>query len=475
MTVRPAAILRSLRCLFARIVLGGLLLSTTVDPCDASDELLQNVLGQRCIKCHGQEEVNAEIDVREFRTRPRMLARPAVLEKLLGVLENRSMPPEGEDPLAETDRKRLIPHLRSLLKESVSNRTKPRSSLRRLNRFQYNNTVRDIFELDRDVFALPEKLMTRHENYLTSRERLAGRMPDDVRVASHSLSPLPGLRDVKPFPRDLQAAHGYDNQSNQLTLSPLLLDAFLRLSVSIVESPDFNPETVGIWNRFFALPGDDTDLPQEIRRRLSWFLRMTFRRPVDRETVDRYSSYAESRMQQGLTFSDSMKKVASAALSSPRFLYRSSSDDESSNGYRLAENLSYFLWGSCPDRELLELAESGQISESKTLHRTVDRMLADPRIERFLDSFPGQWMQLSNLLAVTPDPGINRYFSLDPKNPASLQMIIEPLLLFDAVFVENRPISELLRPDFSYRSDFLDAWYQPELRPDPVDREAITV
>ena len=100
-------------------------------------------------------------------------------------------------------------------------------------------------------------------------------------------------------------------------------------------------------------------------------------------------------------------------------------------------------------------------------------MLADPRIERFLDSFPSQWMQLENILAATPDPKLHRYFSLDKQHPASLQMLIEPLLLFDAVFVENRPITELVMPAFSYRSDFLNDWYASDLKPQQADRKKI--
>ena len=105
--------------------------------------------------------------------------------------------------------------------------------------------------------------------------------------------------------------------------------------------------------------------------------------------------------------------------------------------------------------ELLRLAESGELSKPETLGKTLDRMFDDPRIERFLDTFPGQWMQLENVLAATPDPKKHRFFSLDKDNPASLQMVLEPLLLFDAVFIENRPIVELLSPSFNYRSDFL--------------------
>ncbi|NIP95357.1 MAG: hypothetical protein GWO24_18695, partial [Akkermansiaceae bacterium] len=83
------------------------------------------------------------------------------------------------------------------------------------------------------------------------------------------------------------------------------------------------------------------------------------------------------------------------------------------------------------------------------------------------------WMQLENLLAVTPDPAKARLFSLDKDNPAGLQMVLEPLLLFDAVFVENRPITELISPPFSYQSDFLKTWYTTDLEPPSIDPRKI--
>lgn len=317
-----------------------------------------------------------------------------------------------------------------------------------------------------DVFELPEKLMTRHDNYL---HPASGKMPAKVRVASLALNPKTGLRDAKSFPKDLRAEHGFDNQANQLTLSPLLLDAFLRLSVSIAESPDFNEQTVGIWNDLFRQPADGTDSQAEVTRRLDSFLTIAFRGRVDAETLDRYVDYATSKMKQGLSFTDSMKKVASAVLSSPMFLYRTGTEAGKETQFELASNLSYFLWASCPDQELLRLAESGEFARPDVLNRTIERMFADPKIERFLDTFPTQWMQLENVLAATPDPQINKYYSLDQDNPAGLQMVLEPLLLFDAVFVEDRPITDLIAPKFSYQSDFLKTWYTSELKPRPVD------
>jgi hypothetical protein len=353
----------------------------------------------------------------------------------------------------------MLTMLTTLLRASSSGQERGHTKLRRLNRFHYNNTIKDLFQLDRDVFKLSEKLMTRQSNYLQAN---AGLMPDEVRVACLSLNVSGGMRWVNAFPKDLRATHGFDNQANQLTLSPLLLDSFLRLSVSILGSPDFKANTVGIWNDYFEEPIADADRRRTIRERLAEFLRRAFRAPIDRMTLDRYTDYTLAKLKQGLSFTEAMTKVTSAALSSPMFLYRSTA--ENAKQIELASRLSFFLWGSIPDQELLSLAEKGELSHRDILTKTIDRMLADPKIERFLDSFPAQWMQLENALAVTPDPRQAEFFNLDPIHPASSQMILEPLLLFDAVFIENRPITELLSPTFGYQSEFLKNWYTANLK-----------
>ena len=152
---------------------------------------------------------------------------------------------------------------------------------------------------------------------------------------------------MNAFPKDLRASHGFDNQANQLTLSPLLLDAFLRLSVSITESPDFNENTVGIWDDFFAQPVDAENLSTEIQKRLQSFLRIAFRGPVEKETLTRYRNYAIASIEAGLPFTQSMKKVASAALSSPLFLYRADTGQSSDANIELASRLSFFRTCAC--------------------------------------------------------------------------------------------------------------------------------
>ena len=435
---------------------------------DDFQQQLQPIFARHCVKCHGDEKVKGKVNLKEISNAAQFLTKPKLIKEIIDVIDAGDMPPEDEPQLQTADRSVLLTSLKAMLRDAATGQAVKRNPPRRLNRFQYNNAVRDLFELNRDVFALSEKLMTRETIYLNGPE-----MPERVNARSIALHPTGGMSDVKPFPQDLRASHGFDNQADQLTLSPLLLDAFFRLSISIVERPDFNENSVGIWNTFFKIPAESKDVPAETRKRIAVFLRLAFRGPVEPDTIDRYTTYALDKFKEGILYTDTMKKVASAALSSPLFLYHYQRSEPEHRHYDLASKLSFFLWASNPDTELLDLAENGELAKAETLEKTISRMLADPRIERFLDSFPSQWMQLENILAATPDPKLHPYFSLDKQHPASLQMLIEPLLLFDSVFVENRPITELVIPAFSYRSDFLNDWYTSELKPQQIDRKKI--
>lgn len=431
------------------------------------DSFLKPLFAAKCFKCHGGgKKVKGKVNLKEIRTEKDFLARAKLIKEMIEVIDGNDMPPEDEPGLEGGDRSKLLTVLKAMLARSTSGKEAGRAPARRLNRFQYNNSIRDLFRLKKDVFRLPEKLMTRQGNYLDPK---VGKMPEKVEVACLSLVGQGGFRDVVAFPKDLRAAHGFDNQANQLTVSPLLLDAFLRLSVSILESPDFTRENVGAWDELFKEPPAGADLDEEVKRRLEPFLKGAFRGALDRKTLERYTNYGLSKIRQGASFTAAMKKVASAALSSPLFLYRYSSEKGGADQLELASNLSFFLWGSSPDLELLRLAESGELAKPATLQKTMERMLADPKVERFLDTFPAQWMQLENLLAVTPDPKNHRLFSLDKNNPASMHMVLEPLLLFDAVFIEDRPIVELISPAFSYQSDFLKTWYTSDLKAPEID------
>ncbi len=449
-------------------------MTTAAEP-SAVEAATLAVFATTCIDCHTAADASGGVNVEAMLEANALSADAALLERLLDVIESRGMPPDDVDPLDDTTRDAVLAELHSRLETATADATPPPVPVSRLNRFQYNNTVRDLFQLDRNIFPLPEKLLTRHDTALaqTLSAGADAQLPDVVQVSCDAVAPAPGLEGVRPFPKDLRASHGYDNQSDKLTLSPLLLDSFLHLSVSILESPDFTADSVGIWQAFFAAPPENTSPEDAIRSRLATFLPLAFRRPVSDDVLSRYTAYTLAKLESGQDFTAAMKKVAAAVLSSPLFLYRTPPATPADEPLALAERLAYSLWGSCPDRELIDLAADGSLTEPAILATQVERMLADPRIERFLDAFPAQWMQLENILAATPDPSLSRIYSLDPKRPAGTQMVLEPLLLFEAVLLENRPLAELIRPTFSYRSDFLDAWYTTPLTPPPVDADAV--
>ena len=162
-----------------------------------------------------------------------------------------------------------------------------------------------------------------------------------------------------------------------------------------------------------------------------------------------------------------MKTLVGATIATPDFLYiynvnpinNKDGDSSIQQQFELASRLSFFLWGSIPDDTLLNLAEAGKLSDPKTLSLQIDRMLNDRKMVRFCDSFPSQWLQLDRLIASIPDKEKFSYFYFHQAYRASMHMMLEPLLLFETVYLEDRSVLELLDPDFSWQSDLLTAAY----------------
>ena len=433
---------------------------------DAFSKSIRQVFQQRCVKCHGEDgEVEGDVDLLSVKQVSELTKRPELIGDLIEVIDSGYMPPEDETQLDEQTRSKLVTELRDLLHVAIASREKQsRTPIRRMNRFQYNNAVQDLLQLKVEVFALPERMMREHGNYFQPQ---TGRMPEKVRVGSRPLGKSQmierRLGGVAAFPQDLRAENGFDNRGDHLTLSPLLLESFLRLGRSIVESSDFHAKTCGIWNDFFAEPPTTDDQAAIIRGRLNRFLTRAFRRPAADDMVGRYVTYVTSQLDAGHSFADAMKSAAAAVLASPRFFYlydlATVEDSKPLDDFNLASRLSFFLWGSIPDDELIELAADGRLHEPDVLSQQVDRMLRDRRLKRFCDSFPAQWLQLERIVSSTPDRDryAQFYFS---KYRASMHMMLEPLLLFETVLIENKSILQFVDSDFSYRSNLLNSWYR---------------
>lgn len=433
-----------------------------------------------CIKCHGEDgKVKGKVDLLALKSDGDLLVKPELLESLLGVLEDREMPPEDEPPLQEAKRTEMIGKIKTMLQETQKTLAFAPTPIRRMNRFQYNNAVVDLLELDREIFRLNERLMRRRENYFRPDTK---KMPDKVRISSRPLSKdidnqrPEGFKGVASFPQDKRAEHGFDNRADHLSLSPLLMESFLKLSQTIVESPDLNPKECRSWDWLFATPNHpDTVVYQdtvshEIRDRLKRLLRRAFRRPVEPETLARFASFADRQLAAGAPFEQTMRTVVGAVLGMPEFLYLYETPDPKSSDIggqgrqriddlELATRLAQFFWSSIPDDPLLDLAEVGQLSDPTTLTAQIDRMLNDRRSSRFCDNFPAQWLQLDRLITSVPDPKKFPKFYANDGYRMSMHMMAEPLLLFETVYIEDRSIVELLDPEFTWQSPMLGAIY----------------
>src|SRR5262249_55017194 len=154
----------------------------------------------------------------------------------------------------------------------------------------------------------------------------------------------------------------------------------------------------------------------------------------------------------GETFERGIQVALTAALVSPHFLYRVELDPEPNNPsaihpvneFELASRLSYFLWSSMPDEELYRHAEQGTLRTN--LEGQARRMLRNPKSKALTENFAGQWLQLRNLKAMTPDPA--RFPAFDDDLRSAMQKETE--LFFESVVREDRSVLEFLDADYTY-------------------------
>ena len=446
--------------------------------------VVRSTFEQHCLKCHGSDgKTEGDVNLMQWQRVDDLMAAPAFIQDLIRVLDSGAMPPEDEPALASEQREQLVTALRALLQDAVgTSNPLPKTPIRRMNRFQYSNSVQDLFQLNVVVFNLPERMLREYGDYFQPQ---TGKMPTKITAGSRPLGKSQmiekSLGGVNPFPQDLRAEHGFDNRGDHLTLSPLLLESFFQLSRSILGSRDFNAETCGQWQTLFAPPpsSEPMDLETVTRERLKPFLTTAFRRPVEDEQLDRYTNYLISQVEAGESFTTSMKQTAAAVLASPRFFYLYDEvADEAEEGskpfddFNLASRLSFFLWGSLPDPTLLELATQGTLHEPPVLTEQVERMLRDRRLKRFCDSFPAQWLQLERIISSVPDRQQFPQFYFK-KYHVSFHMMLEPLLLFETLLIENQSVLKFIDSDFSYQTDLLQHWYRDGTQGDPGS-DAIT-
>jgi Protein of unknown function (DUF1592)/Protein of unknown function (DUF1588)/Protein of unknown function (DUF1587)/Protein of unknown function (DUF1585)/Protein of unknown function (DUF1595)/Planctomycete cytochrome C len=198
------------------------------------------------------------------------------------------------------------------------------------------------------------------------------------------------------------------------------------------------------------------------RKILTNLTHRAYRRPVTDADILPLLAFYRAGRKEG-SFDTGIEMALRAILVSPDFLFRVEHDPAAGKAgavhrvtdVELASRLSFFLWSTIPDDELLGLAEHNKLSDPAVLSAQVNRMLADRRSEALVDNFAGEWLYLRNLEQVKPDPEVFPEF--DPTLREAFDK--ETKLFFQAILRENRPITDLLSANFTYLNQRLAEHY----------------
>ncbi len=175
------------------------------------------------------------------------------------------------------------------------------------------------------------------------------------------------------------------------------------------------------------------------------FASRAFRRPVTQQEASPYLELAHAALSEGGSLESALRRAYKAILVSPQFLFLQESVGKTLDDYALASRLSYFLWSTMPDDELLKLASIGKLHDSGTLRAQTERLLSSPKAEAFTQNFCGQWLNIRAIAATNPDR------QLYPEFDDLLQeaMVKETHLFFNEMLHNDLGIAALIDSDFS--------------------------
>ena len=192
-----------------------------------------------------------------------------------------------------------------------------------------------------------------------------------------------------------------------------------------------------------------------------------YRRPVTPEEVRKLTAFVALAQKQGDSFEEGVVQAIQAMLVSPHFLFRISTETgkervadsqqpQPIDQHELASRLSYFLWSSMPDDELLQLADQRKLRRPEVLAAQVQRMLKDPKSSALVENFAGQWLELRRLESVKPDrdrfPQFDEYFRMSVRR--------ETELFFDNIIRQDRPLLDFIDADYSFLNERLARFYK---------------
>jgi mono/diheme cytochrome c family protein len=537
-------------------------------------------LDRHCASCHNESLKVAGLDLVQLDL-SRLDQQTELWEKVERKLNTGVMPPPGTPQPAEADRRAMLTWLETSLDAASAAKVNPgrTEALRRLNRTEYQNVIRDLLALDIDGAALLPADESGHgfdnvnvgdlsptllNRYISAAQKIsrlavgttqslqsdifqnAADLTQENRLPGLPLGTRGGLSAPYTFPQDgeydLQvflsrnftgAVSGLreDRPHELLVLldrkpvktftvqkpangDDTLLDKGLKVRVPVNAGPHtiavtfvqegsslsdairqppeahyndrrYPRKTPGInmvsvtgpyasrgagdtpsRDRLFVCrPAGPNKSQQEAcaAEILTTLMRRAYRRPIAKAEVDEPMAFYREGRAQG-DFDAGIGMALSAVLSNPEFLFRVESDPAgvpASGVYRvsdleLASRLSFFLWSSIPDDELLDAAIAGKLSQPGELEKQTRRMLADPRSSNLATNFAGQWLRLRNIDAVLPSTAIFRDFDDNLREAFRT----ETELFFDSVLREDRSIRTFIKSDYTFLNERLAKHYR---------------
>ena len=472
-------------------------------------ERVQPILETYCYGCHGYGASEGNRTLDEFDSAESLVGNIELWSAALKNVRAGVMPPAGEERPTEDERRRIFEWIKfDVFGIDPANPDPGRVTIRRLNRVEYRNTIRDLMGVDYntaenfpaddtgygfdnigDVLSVSPLLLEKYlkaaeeiadeavptEPHLVAERRIGGgrfrakdgdasgdrlsyytpatiahrfnaRQPGEYRLRVEVQ--LDGQFEFDPgrcrvtFTADGEKLHeeeyGWsDGQTQRYEFKVNWKAGRRRLAFKLeplvpdeerINSLDFRIRSVTVrgpydeqhrienrnYRRFFPkgpAPVDAEQRDDYARAILADFARRAYRRPVDVDSVERLVSIAKATYEApNESFESGIAGAMVAVLASPRFLFRveepvASSDDEKFpliDQYSLASRLSYFLWSSMPDEELMRLADAGELREK--LPAQIDRMLKDHRSEALVTNFAGQWLRARDVEHADVDP-----------------------------------------------------------------------
>lgn len=301
----------------------------------------------------------------------------------------------------------------------------------------WNNSLKRS-EVGRDVIASEGKpTIVEIETFLPQGGfRLTNEAPgklDDGHTLGSTPKSLTRLDDIHVLPKGYKL---FTDDETPRPIFPMLLVDWLEYEGPIVSEADQK-------NREGLFPSPEDDLALT-RTCLNQFMARAWRRPPSDAEVDRYVKVLESELVAGENFRSAYLSAMTGVMTSKNFYYivegTPSQQRDRIDEWELASRLSFFLWSSMPDEELFEAAGKGELHKAEVLRAQLQRMLADRKINRFVETFPAQWLQLHRVGMFPPDPEV--YPDYDKWLERS--MVRETSGVFGEVFSKNLSIREFL-------------------------------